>query len=389
MYRWIEEGQEKVKYEQKWAVYTTEVNSFIQNLPTSYEGKSLQTPSREEKGPLTIVTITYGDKDLRSEYDGDGEISWWSCSGGVLSYHIRRWVNNTPDAIKAFCSSCMNSYGYEKDEVTVSCNPVAGEPRVMCEATFTPDIEVEEENDPTTGDNWDDPDEEPEDQEETESFNCSSTLDTLTPSAETYLQVKLKVTDPRDIIKIVNGVEAGELVYRKAGDFGGRIKADGWYRTDDTNPNALDDPAYYDNGETTKKNVDDARVLLKNIPDVVVPSLRVTTTTKVTSKNKVTMQSLNNSMGEAGSMSSSISGGGMSMNAPTFTHAWDSEGNQYPIQKTEWLNEGTSFDGSSVRKRSSLTTGKTFYEGTKSTSYRSISTLKGSGYESSASSVNI
>jgi hypothetical protein len=113
----------------------------------------LQTPSKEERGPLTIITLTYGDQGLTDSYNEDGEISWWSCSNGVLSYHIRRWVTNTPNDIKSFCQSCMTNYGYKKDEVTVTCNPTPGEARVMCEAVFTPESYKYEE-DPTENEDW-------------------------------------------------------------------------------------------------------------------------------------------------------------------------------------------------------------------------------------------
>lgn len=360
---------------------TVDVNPFVEALPKSHNGLALSNVSREDRGPLTIVTVTYGDGELTSDNE-DGEISWWTVSGGVYTFHIKRWVDNTPDAIKAFCSDCMTSYGYEKDEVNVSCNPIAGEARVMCEATFTPDVEINEEDDPTT--DWGD---DPENIEETESENtegvqCSSTIDTLTPSAALYLELKLGVHDGRGIISVVNAVEAGEVVYRESGSMGGRIKTDGWYSTDDTNPNALDSPVYYDSGDTTKDNVDRARVLLKSIPDVMVPSLRVTIVNKVTSSSKVSMSSLTSKMSGAGSMSDSISGG---IGAPAITFGWDAEGTQYPVKEVKWLNEGASFDGTSVRKRSSLTTGKTFYEGTMSESFRSVAVLQGGACEASTS----
>jgi hypothetical protein len=120
-----------------------------------------------------VVTLNYGEAELNENYNGDGETEWWTFGGSVYSYHIRRWVTNTPQDIKAFCSHCLTGYGYEKDEVTVTCNPQAGAPRVMCEATFTPNLELDPEQDPTTNENWDNPEEDEELGENTESFNCS------------------------------------------------------------------------------------------------------------------------------------------------------------------------------------------------------------------------
>ena len=88
----IQEGTVKEKWECRWVVLTEEVNTFISNLEKSYNDLALVDVTRDDRGPLTVVTANYGDSGLTDGYDGDGEISWWSCSGGVLSYHIRRWV---------------------------------------------------------------------------------------------------------------------------------------------------------------------------------------------------------------------------------------------------------------------------------------------------------
>jgi hypothetical protein len=109
----------------------------------------------------------------------------------------------------------------------------------------------------------------------------------------------------------------------------------------------------------------------------MIPSIRVTVTKKVTAADKMSLSSISNSMSRAGEESTSIEAGSTSIAAPKSIKAKDAEGNEYVIRETVWLNEGSSFDGTSIRKRSSLTTGKTFYEGTSSTSYRSISTLAG------------
>lgn len=384
-FKWVQEADQKEKYEQRWAVLTAEVNQFVTDLSKSYNGLALSNVSREDRGPLTIVTVTYGESGLDDESE-DGEVSWWTVSNGIRTFHVKKWVDNTPSAIKTFCETCMSSYGYEKENVSVTCSPIAGEPRVMCEATFTEDVETDEENDPTT--EWGEDTDETE-SEKAESFQCSSTIDTLTPSAALYLELKMGVSDGRSLISVVNAVESGEVVYRESGSMGGRIKDSGWYSTDDTNPNALDHPVYYDSGETTKDNVDNARVLLKSIPDVMVPSLRVTVVNKVTSSNKVSMSNITAKMTDAGTMGDTISSGSITMNAPSITHGWDAEGTEYPVKEVKWLNEGASFDGSSVRKRSSLTTGKTFYEGTMSQSFRSVAVLAGGACEFSTSTMAI
>lgn len=375
-YKWFEDGKEKNKIDEVWAVLTENVNNFIEQLPSSKSGKSLNQPSVEKRGPLSIVTVSYGDK----AFSQNGEIDWWSCSNGVLSFHIRRWIKNTPTDIKNFCQSCMTSYGYEADEVTVSCNPEVGETYTMCEATFTPDIETNSDYDPTVDDNWGESGGESGEEEigeEGESINSSSTIDTITPSPELYLSVKMGSTQPWELVNIVNGVESGELVYLAVGDMGNGVKVAGWYRADDTNPNTIKNPKYYDNGDTTKERVDRARVYLKSVPDVMVPSIRVTVTKKVTAADKMSLSSISNSMSNAGTETTTISAGSTTIPAPQEIKAKDAEGNEYVISETVWMNEGSSFDGSSIRKRSSLTTGKTFYEGTSSTSYRSISRLAG------------
>ena len=63
-FTWKQEGQSKEKYEVKWVILTENTNSFIEELPDSYEGLSKNEPSIEEKGPLSIITVTYGDNEL-------------------------------------------------------------------------------------------------------------------------------------------------------------------------------------------------------------------------------------------------------------------------------------------------------------------------------------
>lgn len=365
MYKWVQEGETKQKYEQKWVVLTEEANSFIEQLPHSYEGLCLQTPNREDRGPLTVVTVSYGDNELSEDYVGDGEISWWTLSSGVYTYHVKKWVTNTPDNIKSFCEHCKAAYGYEDHEVSVTCNPVAGEPRVMCEATFTEDIETDEENDPTTGGGGDEPEDEVK--EETQSVNCSSSIDTIGNTKVRYAQAKYGGQSTH-ILALVDAVEGGRVAFRKAGDFGGRIKTDGWYSTDDTNPNALDTPVYTE----TQGDVAYYKASLETIPDIRIPTFRVSLSNKVTSKNKITTSSMTSKLSGAGSTSQGISSGSFNMAAPAITEVKDTEGYSYSVQSCEWMYEGGSYDVTSTRKRKSAATGNTFYEGTSTDTYISI-----------------
>jgi hypothetical protein len=84
-------------------------------------------------------------------------------------------------------------------------------------------------------------------------------------------------------------------------------------------------------------------------------------------------------MTSAGTETKVIKSGNVTIPVPTGIQAKDVEGTIYPIRNINWLNEGTSFDGTSIRKKSSLTTGKTYYEGTMSTSYRTVVTLSAGG----------
>ena len=363
MYKWVQDGETKQKYEQKWVILTEQANNFIEQLPHSYEGLALQSPSREDRGPLTIVSVTYGDNELNQDYVGDGEICWWTLSNGVYTYHVKKWVTNTPENIKAWCEYCMNSYGYEDKEVSVNCNPVAGEPRVMCEATFTPDIETNEANDPTTDEGEEG--EEEEVKEEAQSINCSSQIDVVGNTKEQYAKARYK-GQADHILAVLDAVEAGRVVYRKTGDFGGRVKFSGWYSTDDTNPNALDNPVYTE----TDKQVARWKAALEVLPDIVVPSMRVSVSNKVTSKNMITTQTMSSKMMKAGTKSDTLTSGGFSMAAPTKMEVEDTQGNKYLIEQFKWLYEGCSYDVTGTKARKSYKTGKVFYEGTCTDSFR-------------------
>lgn len=364
-YKWIQEGTTKEKIEQKWVVLTTNVNTFIAELPNSADNLALQQPSIEHRGPLSIVTATYGDSELNENYIGDGEICWWTLASGVYTYHVKKWVTNTPEAIKAWAEYCMSGYGYQPHEVSLACNPVAGEPRVMTEATFTPDVETNEANDPTT-DEPEEGEEEAEIKEEAQAVNCSSTIDVVGNCKEWYAKARWNARAAH-ILKVVQAVEEGRVIYRRSGDFGGRVKSNGWYSTDDTNPNALDTPRYTD----TEDSVAAWKAALETLPDILVPSLRVSITNKMTCTQKITPQAMQAKMMKAGTREDSISSGGFSMSAPSANLVVeDTQGYKYTIEHSQWFYEGCSYDVTATKARKSYKTGKTFYEGTCTDSYR-------------------
>lgn len=365
---------------------------------------------------------------MSSEYAGDGEISWWTFGGSVYSYHIRRWVTNTPDAIKAFCKSCTTDYGYTKDEVTVNCNPVAGEPRVMCEATFTPNIENLDEDGNYSGGDFDDNEADEEGLvEEGNSIQFNSSTDSMAVPTSSYVSVKLgcSLMEADNLIALVGRVDSGELVYREAGTYGGSMPpASGWYYADD-NPQALRKPAVVEGGIETADNVAKCRAAMQNVPEASFTSIRVTTTSTISSRTKITNQTLQNKFSETGkteqgsvsNIGGSANNGGQhpendipgtggnvgieknpALNAggasieipPNCWVATDPEGHTYPLV-CGWLNEGTSFDATTV-KSNYTTDRRVYYTGTMTQSYRTTATfanLEGGCNSGSGTPINL
>lgn len=405
----IQDGVVKEKWECRYVVLTEEVNTFISNLEKSYNDLALVDVTRDDRGPLTVVTANYGDSGLTDDYDGDGEISWWTFGGSVYSYHIRRWVTNTPEAIKAFCKSCTKDYGYTKEEVTVNCNPIAGEPRVMCEATFTPNIDnLDDEGNYNGGDFNDDEADEEGLIEKGNSIQFTSSTDSMAVPVNSYISVKLgcSLADADNLIELVGRVDSGELVYREAGTYGGTMPpTSGWYYADD-NPQALRKPAVVEDAIRTAENVAKARAAMQNVPEASFTSIKVTTTSTISSRQKITNQTLQNKLNQTGEeqkgtvgMGSGQTGGqnpendipgtngNMGIeNNPTLNAgganveipkscwvATDPEGHTYPLV-CGWLNEGTSFDATTVR--SNYTTDRrVYYTGTMSQSFRTTATF--------------
>lgn len=423
-FKFVQDGETKEKYEQRWVVLTEEVNSFIEALPISYESLALSDVSREDRGPLTIVTANYGDMGLSEDYDGDGELSWWTLSSGVYTYHIKRWVDNNENAIKAFCEYCMSSFGYSDEEVSVHCNPIAGEPRVMCEGTFTP-------NDDFGGDGGDSGfnDDEADENgliEDSNGIQFNTSINSMTVPVRSYVSHKLGIdlTSADRVINLVSRIDNGELVYKKQGTYGVQMPAEsGWYLTDD-NPQALQNPPEVrEDTICTPSNVADCRLAMNAVPEAQFISIKVTATTTVKSRDKLTTTKLQNKFNETGKVEEGTtaesaggaynpnnykpnpedpnkqgeyieqpndipgSNGGLGitknpeieigktkMTIPK--NCWvatDPEGHTYPLN-CSWVNEGVSFDATTVKSHYS-TDRRVYYQGTMVQSYGTISSF--------------
>lgn len=352
--KWYSENELKEKYECRWVVLTEQANEFITALAPDYEGLALSNIARDDRGPLTIITASYGE----AGWDEDGELTWWTLSNGVYTYHIRRRVKNDADSIKEFCEHCKHDYGYEEKEVSVNCSPTFGEEYIYCEGTFT---ETEEEE-PEWGTN-EESGEENDIIEETESVNFSSSVTQVPIPIWSYLEKVLGFTHPWDVSDFQEAVDSGKYVWRNAGDFGNGIKQDGWYEAGDNNPQAWDEPTYT---AYTKEMVDKCRQAKKQIPTVPILVLKASFRTKVSSKDKLTLNKL------------SVSGASSAPSAlqiPNELQSVEWGGHTYDLN-TKWVKEGTSFDGSSVKKHNPLSPqGQTFYTGTKTDSYVTLTTF--------------
>lgn len=411
----ISQGEVKEKYECRWVVKTEEANSFIQSVPHSFNGLALGDINRDDRGPITLLTINYGDGELSEDYQGDGQITWWSFGGSVYSFHIKRWVQNTPQKIKQFIQHCLNDYGYSKDQVTVNCNPIAGEPRVMCQATFTP-RDTDEWGNNTGGDFNQDNTDQDGIQEQGQSIQFDTSIDSMTVPVRSYISYKLNITvgEAEDLGKLVGRIDNGELVYKKQGQYGGAFPpASGWYLADD-NPQAFQSsPEVPEDHYRTPVNVASYRQAKQTVPDATFVSLKVTFTSKVKSKEKLTYKKLSKKFSETGkreqgslgrvekdptdtntqilegtsitngggkidglsiSKNPQINVGGSKMTIPA--NCWiarDTQGHTYPLQ-CSWLNEGISFDAKKVKSKVSSKLQR-YYEGSMVRSYRTLSTF--------------
>jgi hypothetical protein len=76
-------------------------------------------------------------------------------------------------------------------------------------------------------------------------------------------------------------------------------------------------------------------------------------------------------MAKAGTKSDEIRSGGFTMAAPQANMiVEDTQGYQYKIEHSQWLYEGCSYDVTATKARKSYKTGKLFYEGSCTDSYR-------------------
>lgn len=367
------EGEEKFRIEQKWAVKSTETNSFIEQLPNQVSELALTNTSVEQRGGICIVTATYGEEKIEE----DGSLLWYSLSNGKYTMHLRKKVKNDPDAIHAFCYNCRNTYGYVPEGVSVSCSPESGEEYVFCEATFTnPDTEEEEEGDDNTGGSGGtEEEEEVTNTEKGTSVQMASSLLTIPIPAGTYLNKKVNKGNGNRLLTFCGRVESGEFRWVNSGEWGtNKPSKSGWFSTTSTiNPTSAEPNAYL-TVEYPQDDVNTAIAALKSIPSVTIPQLRVTVQTQITSSKKITLSSLESSTSSAGKTSENISSGDFSMGIPAdLKKAKDSEGNEYAID-TKWINEGCSFDVSNTATLHAVG-GKRYYTGVKTESWSTISSI--------------
>ena len=392
--KWTSEGVVKEKYQRRWVVLISEINSFIETLDVSYNEFALASVERDDRGTMSVLTATYGDAGLSDEFlDKDGELAWWTLSNGVYTYHIKRWVDNNPDSIKDFCISCRTSYDYEDKEVSVTCNPIAGESRVLCEATFT---RTEEEINGEGGDSGSgDGDDETE---EADGIQVTSSVQEITLDTHTAVAKNFKLLMSDTVFKIAQDVKAGKLVCKRAGELGGYIKQDGWYDATDDNPQAWAEPIYKIEPDSrwTEWYIMQINNAMAGTYTATVPCIHVSISTKKTSQDKIKVSSFTGMMSGVGATSDTISIGGASISIPeSLKKVTDSAGNEYEAT-TRWLYEGASFDGSSVRAKTKpkLTTSadgkpvrelKKYYEGRVTHSYRTVTTVYPNCQSSTAS----
>lgn len=377
-------GEEKRRIEFRIAVLSNEVNSFVNNLANERDGLALSSTSYENKGAITIVTVAYGEE----AFSEDEAITYYTMSNGVLSFHIRQWIQNTPAAIRAFCLNCRHGYGYASDEVSVSCSPELGAERVQVEATFTPKNQVTDENDdfeePETPPE-ENPDEEPEQQtqEEGTSIQMTSNQAVIPVPVRNYVNKVIGQQKADRLISFCNRVESGELRWIEANEFGeGKPKTAGWISTAaEINPLNIQVKSF-STKEYPQDEVSKCISAMRSIPSAVVPQTRVTITTKITSADKLSLSMAASKMDKVGQESESISSGDFSLNAPKPTI----KANGYEFEgKTVWVNEGCSFDISTVEEKTSLS-GKKFYVGTMSESWSSMTTIIEDGADNEAGS---
>ena len=371
--KWIADGNEKVKYTQKWAVLGTEANAFIEGLTTSYNGLALTSTSREDRGALCIITATYGEAVFTNN---QGEQEWWSLSGGKYTKHKTKWVSNNASAIRAFCETCKAQATYQ-DGVSVSCNPIAGEPKVLCEAQWTEeDTEAgggEGDTETGGGSGGSGGDEEEESNKETgKAVQFSSTTETLVLDHDTLVQKHPKITENKDALKIIPLLESGSVSWQVSKGSNGIPSKTGWYRVTN-NSLALKEGPIIDNENLTPELVGEIKRILDNPPQFIFPVIRATVSNRVESSDNMSIKAMTADLGNVGSKSQSISAGGSNVGAPQLKplNTTDTMGLNF---QTQWLYEGASYDQGSTHTKA--LNGKLKFVGEVTKSYRTITEVQ-------------
>lgn len=367
----ISDGQIKEQYQLRYLVLNDEANSFIKSLPISYEEHALANTSRDERGGFTIVTAQYGEAGMTDDalQNEDGEIHWWTLSNGKYTYHVKKLVRNTPEAIKAFCERCKTSYGYTADETSVSMSPSYGEKYVYAEATFT---ENESQGGSSGGGDFnDDEADEKGNIEAVESVSMSNSQDVIPIPLDQYLFGEFGVIW-KDLYDLVKDEDSGKRIYREAGELG-VVKYTGWYdATDDNLKNLEEGKGVIQATETVSKaNVDKCRLMLQNIPSATITNITVTFNNSISSRSPLSLNTIKAKLSDAGTLSDSISMSGFSMSTPeSLKKTRDTNGKEHPLE-VKWQNLGSSFDVSSVKKKY----GKNqmpYYTGQYTTQYKTV-----------------
>lgn len=261
-----------------------------------------------------------------------------------------------------------------------------GAEKVQVEATFTPKNQVTDENDdfdePETPPD-ENPDEEQQTQEEGTSIQMTSSQVVIPVPVRNYVNKVIGQQKADRLMSFCNRVESGELRWIEANEFGeGKPKTAGWISTAaEINPLNIQVKSFSTN-EYPREEVSKCISAMRSIPSAVVPQTRVTITKKITSADKLSLSIAASKMDKVGQESESISSGDFSLNAPKPSI----KANGYEFNgKTVWVNEGCSFDISTVEEKTSLS-GKKFYVGTMSESWSSMTTIIEDGADSEAGS---
>lgn len=362
--KWLESNETKYRYTKKYVVLNSEVNKFIDEAPLEYEGKGLSSTSREDNGRLTIVTLVYGEA-FDPKYDGF--LEWWTTSQGLWTYHIRKRIKNNVANIRNFCEDCLiPRYRMEND--FASAIPEPGAEYIYGEASWSEKAGEDDTQEGGGGGDWGD--DTPE-QETVDSVQFSSSTEQVPIPPWVYVmhQMGLREDEILQLQYIMQKVDSGEIVYKKAGDLGGLIKTDGWYEVDN-NPQAWTSTT--SSIEVTPEKIARVKYHLQNVAPLTAPVIRCTISKTTKSSDKITMSSLSAKLGNAGSTSATVSAGGLSLPAPEGIKKACSP---YSVE-VSWMDEGTGFDTTSVELRKNQL-GRSYYKGTLTQSYRTVVKLSG------------